>query len=323
MQTDILKICMHIPKDNPCNKALLAEWGLKPMHKWLHERILMFYAKLRLMPECRLPKKMFNASWRKNDRIVVLPWHKHVASLLIKYGVNRNFAVIEYRKCMSVIKSCVKSVWHEDLTLQSPLQLSTLKRYVDWVCPKLVESLSLRSPRPYLQAMLPTYGVELFMRVRLSCLPVKCRTARFLRRDACESDVGERTLDRRVLLCPACSQAEESLSHLLFECTNSLVARTIMFDRINEIPGCASKLQACLSIQDDKERVCRFVSDDVWGSAAVLQCVLPCIAQYLATAWKLRCQCEHNGSGTAQHGLLLSASEMGRGADGRSAMADG
>ena len=106
------------------------------------------------------------------------------------------------------------------------------------------------------------------------CLPVKCRTARFLRRDACESDVGERTLDRRVLLCPACSQAEESLSHLLFECTNSLVARTIMFDRINEIPGCASKLQACLSIQDDKELVLHFTSGKFVMQSMVLKCQL-------------------------------------------------
>jgi hypothetical protein len=316
---------MHILKDNPCNKALLAEWGLKPMHKWLHERLLMFYAKLRLMPDCRLPKKAFNASWRKNGRVVVLPWHKHVGALLIKYGANRNYAAIsEYSKCKSVIKSCVKSVWQDDLTLKSTLEMSTLKRYVDWVCPKLVETLSLKAPRPYLQAVLPTYGVELFMRVRLSCLPVKCRTARFRRNDDEDDlDVEQRGVDRGHFMCPACLTAEESLSHLLFDCRAAHDARVVMFDRIKEVPGCAGKLQACLSIQDEKERVCRFVSDDVWGSTASLQFVLPCIAQYLTTAWKLRCQCEHNGGRTTQHDLVLSASEMGRGADGMIAMADG
>jgi hypothetical protein len=86
-----------------------------------------------------------------------------------------------------------------------------------------------------------------------------------------------------------------------------------MYDRIKELPGCASKLEACLLIQDEKQRVCRFVSDDVWGSVGTLQCVLPCIAQYLSTAWKLRCQCEHNGGRTAQHGLLLSALKWGAG----------
>ena len=223
-----------------------------------------------------------------------------------------------------MIKSCVKSVWQDDLNLKSTLAMSTLKRYVDWVCPKLVETLSLKAPRPYLQAVLPTYGVELFMRVRLSCLPVKCRTARFRRNDDEDDlDVEQRGVHRGHLLCPACSTAEESLSHLLFDCRASHAARVVMFDRIRAVPGCASKLQACLSIQDEKERVCRFVSDDVWGSTASLQFVLPYIAQYLTTAWKLRCQCEHNGGRTAQHDLLLSASEMGRGADGMIAMADG
>ena len=324
MQTDILKTCMHILKDNPCNKAVLAEWGLKPMHQWLHERILIFYAKLRLMPDCRLPKKVFNGSWKKNGRIVMLPWHKHVGTLLLKYGLNCNYEVLRYSECKSVIKSSVKSVWQDDLTLKSTLDMSTLKRYVDWVCPKLVESLSLKSPRPYLQAMLPTYGVELFMRVRLSCLPVKCRTARFRRRDDGDdfSEVEERMVDRQRLLCPACHSADESLSHLLFDCPASQAARRVMFDQIKGVEGCDAKLTACLSIQNEKERVCRFVSDDIWGSADTLQCVLPCITQYLASAWKVRCRCEHNG-GIAQHGLLLSASEMGRGADGRIAMADG
>ena len=130
-------------------------------------------------------------------------------------------------------------------------------------------------------------------------------------------------VDRRQMLCPACLNADESLSHLLFDCTASHASRVYMFDKIKGIPGCESKLLACLSIHNEKERVCRFVSDDLWGSAATLQCVLPYIAQYLSIAWKLRCQREHNGGGTTQNGLLLSASEMGRGADGRIAMAEG
>jgi hypothetical protein len=71
---------------------------------------------------------------------------------------------------------------------------------------------------------------------------------------------------------------EESLPHLLFHYTASLDAQVVMFDRIEELLGCASELKACLSIQDEKQRVCRFVFDDVWGSAVSLQCVLPCIA---------------------------------------------
>ena len=73
--------------------------------------------------------------------------------------------------------------------------------------------------------------------------------------------------------------ADESLSHLLFDCPASQAARRVMFDQIKGVEGCDAKLTACLSIQNEKERVCRFVSDDIWGSADTLQCVLPCITQ--------------------------------------------
>ena len=54
-----------------------------------------------------------------------------------------------------------------------------------------------------------------------------------------------------------------------------------------------------------------------------LRCVLPFIAQYLMDAWGLRLRCKYGSDRITALGVVVGASEMGRGADGRSAMADG
>ena len=96
-----------------------------------------------------------------------------------------------------------------------------------------------------------------------------------------------------------------------------------MYDVIRQVPGCAAKLTACLAISDPRSRVCRFVSEDHWGSVGELQFVVPGIAQYLAEAWSARNHCKYTSGRTAGVVLLDAASETGRGADGRNAMADG
>ncbi|KAF6255176.1 hypothetical protein COO60DRAFT_1536644 [Scenedesmus sp. NREL 46B-D3] len=35
VQTDIIKCAMRCGKERPCSSALLAEWGVKPLHMWL------------------------------------------------------------------------------------------------------------------------------------------------------------------------------------------------------------------------------------------------------------------------------------------------
>ena len=320
IQTNIIKLCMHIHTDKPHNKALLAEWGLKPMHMWLHERVLMYHARLQLMPDTRLPRRVFQASWIKHGNLVELPWQKHVSGLLFKYGIDLSNVPENYLKCKTHIKASVKELFCDDLVFKSPLDSSTMKRYIDWVSPQLVSSLSLKSPRPYLCALSPTYGVEILMRIRLSCLPVHCRTARFRLQVDGDAEVEDRGVHTHGLVCPSCKAADESLSHFLFECPVYQQHRVVMMDGIRSVPECSVRLDACLAISDAAKRVCRFVSDNQWGSPSALKCVLPYIVAYLAKAWSARNSHKHGGGGTALH---VSASEMGRGADGRIAMAEG
>jgi hypothetical protein len=320
-QMHIIKLSMHSLSYNPCNEALLAEWGVKPMHLWLHERVLMFYAKLRLMPDNRLPKKVFGAVWYNNGRAACLPWQKHVDRLLCKYGVVLDDSASNLDKCKSIVKRCVKSVWHDELTLIKPMQKVTLKRYIDWVSPSLLRKLSWKSCCPYLGCLTPSYGVELLMRVRLSCLPVHAHTAGFRQSDE-DLQLRRRSQVQAVsTTCPVCCNADESVSHFLFDCHGLQNLRSTMYDGIRAIPDCGNKLNGCLAIADSQKRVYRFVSDDYWGSEEKLECVLPCITQYLTDAWKIRNQCKYGGGRTTI--VDVSASAMGRGADGRDAMADG
>ena len=67
----------------------------------------------------------------------------------------------------------------------------------------------------------------------------------------------------------------------------------------------------------------RFVSDDLWGSVTELQFMVRSIAQDLTEAWSMGNQCKHNSGRTVGGVVLYVAFVMGRGADGRNAMADG
>jgi hypothetical protein len=243
----------------------------------------------------------FDATWTCQGRAVCLPWQRYVKGLLCKYGVTFGATVSDYNACVSLVKKRVKSVWHEDLTLITPLEKITLKRYVDWVNPTLVSRLSLKSCSPYLRFLPPSYGVELLLRVRLSCLPVHAHTVGFQQPDI---ERRSRSQVRAVTsVCPVCSTTDETLAHFLFECTGLQSLRSVMYQRICTVPDCGQRLNACHAITDSRQRVYRFVSDDYWGSAERLRCVLPFITQYLMDAWGLRLRCKY-GSDRITESLL-------------------
>jgi hypothetical protein len=49
-QHDIIRCAMHCGKEKPCVEGLLAEWGLKPMHMWLHQRAMEYCFRVKHMP---------------------------------------------------------------------------------------------------------------------------------------------------------------------------------------------------------------------------------------------------------------------------------
>ena len=317
VQTDIIKCAMRIAKENPCSRAVLAEWGVKPMHMWLHERALGFYFRVRRLPDCRLPKQVLNAQWLAADgSVCVLPWQKYVNGLLFKYGINIDVAASSTaEQCKKLIKQQVAAKY-ADMVVNDMASLSTLKRYVDFVNPAHVNNMSFKRPRPYLRAVTPSLGIELMMRVRLGCLCVHERTTRYSRsRDAAESEV------INIAPCPACGSSTESLSHFVFDCPATAELRSELFDNLRRVPGGAEKLRQCLAVVDDKERVCRLVSCDFWGDFEVSRIVTPAIAGFLQKAWSLRNRCKHGGAVGASTAVLSASEDQGRGADGNIAMA--
>ena len=311
VQTDIIKCAMRITKENPCSRAVLAEWGVKPMHMWLHERALEYYFRVCRMPDCRLPKQVLHAQWfGDNGTVCVLPWQKYVIGLMHKYGIDLEaVASLTAEQCKKLIKKRVAAKY-ADMIVNEMASLSTLKRYVDFVHPTHVDQLSFKRPRPYLCVGYPTMGIELMMRVRLGCLCVHERTTRYSRSsEAAESDVVT------IAPCPACGNANESLCHLVFDCPRYAGLRTELFDSLKSVSGGAAKLRHLLSIVDGKEKVSRLVSCDFWGDFEICRIVTPAIADFLQKAWSLRNRCKHGGDDQ-------SASEVqGRGADGNNAMA--
>ena len=89
LQVDIIRSAMRCGKENPVVPGLLAEWGVKPLHMWLHQRTMEYYFRVQRMPVSRLPKQVVSAEWRAQGGATLLTgWQKYVHSLLCKYGVN-------------------------------------------------------------------------------------------------------------------------------------------------------------------------------------------------------------------------------------------
>jgi hypothetical protein len=65
VQLDIIKCSMRCSKEHPCNEGLLAEWGVKPLHMWMHQRMMEFHFRVQRMPMSRLPKQVFSAEWQR------------------------------------------------------------------------------------------------------------------------------------------------------------------------------------------------------------------------------------------------------------------
>jgi hypothetical protein len=42
VQTDIIKCAMRCGKERPCTSIVLAEWGVKPLRMWLHQRAMEY-----------------------------------------------------------------------------------------------------------------------------------------------------------------------------------------------------------------------------------------------------------------------------------------
>jgi hypothetical protein len=82
VQTDIIKCAMHCGKEHPCSSIVLAEWGVKPLHMWLHQRAMEYYFRVQRMQGSRLPRQL-PAEWKRpSGGVAVTPWHKYVQSLL-------------------------------------------------------------------------------------------------------------------------------------------------------------------------------------------------------------------------------------------------
>jgi hypothetical protein len=306
VQTDIIKCAMRCGKERPCSSVLLAEWGVKPLHMWLHQRAMEYYFRVQRMQGSRLPNQVFSAVWtRSSGAVAVTPWHKYVHSLLCKYGVDIEEAAGRASACKSHISRQVKKL-HADRIACESLQHSTLSRYITHVHPKHADSMCFKKPRPFLCSGLPTRGVELLMRVRMGCLCVHERTSRY---------GGGRASSNTA--CPACGEEVESLSHLMFDCPATTVQRDHMFNEIRAVSApCAEKLRNVLAMTDASTKLLRFVSDDIWGSRGVCRLVSRPIAEYLVQVWDVRNACKHNGAV-----LPLSSALVGRGADGVVAMA--
>lgn len=309
VQTDIIKCAMRCGKEHPCTSIVLAEWGVKPLHMWLHQRAMEYYFRVQRMQNSRLPRQVFSAEWKRpSGALAVTPWHKYVQSLLCKYGVDVDVAAGRANACKNHINRQVRKL-HADRVACESLQHSTLSRYITHVHPTHADAMRFKRARPFLCSGAPTRGIELLMRVRMGSLCVHERTRHY----------GGSRADSNTA-CPACGQGAESLSHLMFDCLATSVQRDTMFDDIRSVlrgvRGGAEKLRNVLSLTDASTKLLRFVSDDVWGSRGVCRVISRSIAEYLVQAWDVRNSCKHNGAV-----LPLVAAPEGRGADGVDAMA--
>jgi hypothetical protein len=313
LQVDIIRSAMRCGKENPVVPGLLAEWGVKPLHMWLHQRTMEYYFRVQRMPVSRLPKQVVSAEWRAQGGATLLTgWQKYVHSLLCKYGVNVAVASGSAKECKNHIRRQVASIY-ADVAADVASKKSTFGTYVTHVHKTHVDSMRFKAPRPFLCSGCPSRGIELLMRVRLRCLCVHARTSKYGGRRANPTTV-----------CPACGSATETLSHFVLECPDTADLRESMYAELRRLPGCAEKLRTLLAMTDPSAMVLRFVSDDVWGGSGVCRLAARLIADYLVLAWNHRNVCKRDNEivlPPLPPSPVHSAAPVGRGADGDVAMA--
>jgi hypothetical protein len=307
LQHDIIRCAMRCGKEKPCVEGLLAEWGLKPMHMWLHQRAMEYYFRVERMPASRLPKQVLCAKWKRpgSSTMLLTGWQKYVKSLRTKYGIDMGVASGPALQCKRHIRRQVAMVYADRVADVAAEKKSTLRSYLSHVHTSHVESMCFKAPRPFLCSGCPSRGIELLMRVRLRCLCVHARTSTYRGRRA-----------NPTTACPACGAANETLSHFVLECSATSALRDAMFAELRRLPRCAEKLRSLLALPDASDMVLRFVSDDVWGGAGTCREAARLIADYLVHAWDHRNACKHNGAV-----LPPPSAPVGRGADGNVAMA--
>jgi len=288
VQTDIIKCAMRCDHEKPATLALLAEWGVKPMHLWLHERALEYFYRVLSMSDGRMPKCILTAQWiDAAGNECLLKWQEYVSHLMNLYAIDHAVACSASVQCKSHVKKQIAAK-HTDDVLLGMAALSTLQNYVSFVHPEHVGRMSFANVRPLLSGCYPSYGVELLMRVRLQCLSVHERTSRFRR--CCNEDSA---LTVSASCCPACKDGSESLAHLLFVCPMYDEYRKEMFDGIKTVDGCAAKLSSMLNNADSLQKALSFVACGTWGDTSIE--IASYIAAYLQKAWRLRNRCKHVG----------------------------
>ena len=272
-----------------------------------------YFFRVLQMPDHRMPKIVLVADWLTDS---CLPWQGRVLDLLARYDINCSIASSGRDVCKQHVKQRMAARWGEEVVLNAASS-STLQSYVSYVHPAhLAGRMSFAGPRPFLSGhcRYPSYGVELMMRVRLQCLAVHARTARYGGQRRCNN------ASAGVVACPACgcnSDGGETLHHLVFDCPAYAAARMDMFTRIrSSVHGCGGRLDSILRCPVLDAKVLRLVSDE-WGSAEAATSVSIHVAAYLEKAWGLRNTCKH--SNKLYSALVASAAR--RGADGELAMA--
>ena len=148
MQTDIIKCAMRVGHERPCTHAVLADWGVKPMHMWMHARAMEYFFRVQRMSDERLPKKVLDAVWVLPDHVgvSVLPWQKYVSGLLQQYSVGSDTAFDDAGKCKSHVKKQIKLRYADMVARDMPV-LSSLQRYVQHVSPNLLQRMSFSAPQ--------------------------------------------------------------------------------------------------------------------------------------------------------------------------------
>ena len=127
---------MRVAHEKPCTHAVLAEWGVKPMHMWMHARALEYYFRVQRMPEYRLPRQVLDALWVASGVSAgMLPWQKYICSLLQTYGIDVSVASSTAERCKVHVKEQI-AIKYGDMVLRDASVMSSLQRYLQYVNPK-------------------------------------------------------------------------------------------------------------------------------------------------------------------------------------------
>ena len=279
-QMGIVASMLHCPPSTS-HACLQQELGIQPMHVVCDIATLTYWHRIIRMSPDRLVT-IVSKAWKNTSN----PWQQNINKLLHQYKVDKDIALTldktKFSKYLAILATTyTRQLWQTRENRGSATLTQYRQTYSN-------SSLHLKRKAHAYFTHLGHQGrgraAELYMQLRLACLPLQARVVKKTR------DETDTVLTQR-RLCPCCQDGAETNAHFLLDCSRYNGLRTRMMQELQKCDQWSNFSALPLDVQ-----ATQLINPDFWQVLEPTEAV----ATYIMEAWKARSSHMHNSIGLLQ-----------------------